>query len=203
MHAKGAPECMRVSGFMHDITNLDLIKRLNDNIPKLGDKMMSVTTAFLRGEVVVENQSRKKGPPTWRHHEATHKPSFDKRPDFKSRQKSSRRHDRFTILIKTPKEILAMDTVKFKAPPPMSDPAENRNKNKLCEFHRDKDHSTDECIHLKKQIEEAVKFGQLSHLIKELKQGNNKGEHSKTAKKGESSGKEKARRSSWCSHGSK
>ncbi|GJR80485.1 reverse transcriptase domain-containing protein [Tanacetum coccineum] len=38
--------------------------------------MMSVTTTFLRGEVVVAKQFRKKGPPSWRHHEATHKPSF-------------------------------------------------------------------------------------------------------------------------------
>nr|GEW93069.1 hypothetical protein [Tanacetum cinerariifolium] len=50
----------------------------------------------------------------------------------------------------------------------------------------------DECLHLEKQIEEAVKFGQLSHLIKQLKEGSNKGEHSKAAKKGETSGKEKA-----------
>ncbi|GKC01647.1 reverse transcriptase domain-containing protein [Tanacetum coccineum] len=62
MHVKGAPECMRVSEFMHGITNPDLIKRLDDNIPKSVDEMMSVTTAFLRREVVVENQSRKKGP---------------------------------------------------------------------------------------------------------------------------------------------
>ncbi|GJU77583.1 protein longifolia 1 [Tanacetum coccineum] len=51
-------------GFMDGITNPDLIKRLNDNIPKTVDEMMSVTTAFLKGEVVVANQSRKKGPPT-------------------------------------------------------------------------------------------------------------------------------------------
>ncbi|GKD66644.1 hypothetical protein Tco_1308752 [Tanacetum coccineum] len=62
-------------------------------------------------------------------------------------------------LTKTPKEILAMETVKFKAPPPMIGPAENQNKNKFCEFHRDKGHNTDECIHLRRQIEEAVKSG--------------------------------------------
>ncbi|GJZ05386.1 reverse transcriptase domain-containing protein [Tanacetum coccineum] len=69
--------------------------------------------------------------------------------------------------------------------------AEGQNKNKFCEFHEDKGHNTDECIHLRKQIEEAVKSGQLSHMIKELKQGGNKGKHAKTAKKGETSNKEK------------
>nr|GEX63108.1 reverse transcriptase domain-containing protein [Tanacetum cinerariifolium] len=50
LHVNGAPECMRISGFMHGITNPDLIKRLNDNIPKSVDEMMSITTAFLRGK---------------------------------------------------------------------------------------------------------------------------------------------------------
>ncbi|GJV74489.1 reverse transcriptase domain-containing protein [Tanacetum coccineum] len=31
---KGAPECMKISGFMHGITNPELIKRLHDKIPK-------------------------------------------------------------------------------------------------------------------------------------------------------------------------
>ncbi|GJY61212.1 reverse transcriptase domain-containing protein [Tanacetum coccineum] len=123
MHVSGAPECMKVSGFMYGITNPDLIKNINDNIPKSVDEMMSVTTTFLREE-----------------------------------------QDHFTPLTKTPKEILAMDTVKFKAPPPMTGPAEKWNKNKLCEFHGDKGHSTDECIYLRRQIEEAIKSGQLSHL---------------------------------------
>ncbi|GJU99061.1 hypothetical protein Tco_1328332 [Tanacetum coccineum] len=66
---------------------------------------------------------------------------------------------------------MAMETVKFKAPPPMTKPTENQNKNKFCEFHRKKGHSTYDCIHLRRQIEEAVKSGQLSHLINEKKQG--------------------------------
>ncbi|GJZ40640.1 hypothetical protein Tco_0587526 [Tanacetum coccineum] len=164
MHVSGAPKCMKIPGFMHGITNPDLIKKLKDNIPKSIDEMMSVTTAFLRGEVAAANQSKKKAPPAWKHRETSYRPNFDKRLDFKNQHKSSRWQDRFTPLTKTPKEILAMNTVKFKAPPPMTGPAEIRNKNKFCEFHGDKGHNTCECIHLRRQIEEAVKSGQLSHL---------------------------------------
>ncbi|GJW52500.1 hypothetical protein Tco_0096585 [Tanacetum coccineum] len=53
----------------------------------------------------------------------------------------------------------------------MVTPVEKRNSNKFCDFHNDKGHSTDECIQLKKQIEELVRAGKLSHLIKEIKQG--------------------------------
>ncbi|GKA09806.1 hypothetical protein Tco_0689239 [Tanacetum coccineum] len=138
MHVSGAPECMRISRFMHGITNPDLIKKLNDNIPKSVDEMMSVTTAFLRGEVVATNLTKEKAPPAWKHHESGNRPNLDKRPDFKNQHKSRRRQDRFTPLTKTPKEILAMDTVKFKAPPPMTGLEENHNKNKFSEFHGDK-----------------------------------------------------------------
>nr|GEX26686.1 reverse transcriptase domain-containing protein [Tanacetum cinerariifolium] len=74
----------------------------------------------------------------------------------------------------------------------MTGPVENRNKSKFCEFHGDKGHNTEECIHLRKQIKEAVKLRQLSHMIKEIKQGSNWGEHAKTTKKGETANKEKA-----------
>ncbi|GJZ29111.1 reverse transcriptase domain-containing protein [Tanacetum coccineum] len=45
---KGAPEVMRISGFMHGITNPELIKRLHDKIPKSVDEIWKITTAFLR-----------------------------------------------------------------------------------------------------------------------------------------------------------
>ncbi|PWA38094.1 retrotransposon gag domain-containing protein [Artemisia annua] len=87
-----------------------------------------------------------------------------------------RKHDRFTPLIKTLKEILAMEFVKgsFVPPPPMVGLLESRNKNKYCEFHGDKGHDTNDCIHLRKQIEDATKSGHLSHLVKEIKQSNSK-----------------------------
>nr|GFA89507.1 hypothetical protein [Tanacetum cinerariifolium] len=48
---------------------------------------------------------------------------------------------------------------------------EKRNSKKFCDFHNEKGHSTDECMQQKKQIEELVRAGKLSHLIKEMKQG--------------------------------
>ncbi|GJY17427.1 reverse transcriptase domain-containing protein [Tanacetum coccineum] len=53
----------------------------------------------------------------------------------------------------------------------MVTPVEKRSSNKFYDFHNDKGHSTDECMQLKKQIEELVRAGKLSHLIKEIKQG--------------------------------
>ncbi|GJX58786.1 hypothetical protein Tco_0290176 [Tanacetum coccineum] len=46
---KGAPEVMRISGFMHRITNPELIKLLHDKIPRSVDEMMRVTMSFLGG----------------------------------------------------------------------------------------------------------------------------------------------------------
>ncbi|GKA45047.1 hypothetical protein Tco_0737843 [Tanacetum coccineum] len=92
--------------------------------------------------------------------------------------------------MKIPKEILALDKGKFKPPPPMTTPVEKRNASKFCEFHGEVGHTTDECMHLKRQIEEMLKAGKLSHLIKELKQNNGK-DQAKVAKKGEAAGKGK------------
>nr|GEX07526.1 lysosomal Pro-X carboxypeptidase [Tanacetum cinerariifolium] len=60
MDVKGASEIMRLSGFMHGITNPELIKRSHDKIPKSVDEMIRITTSFLRREVAAGNQERKK-----------------------------------------------------------------------------------------------------------------------------------------------
>ncbi|GJT54659.1 hypothetical protein Tco_0989713 [Tanacetum coccineum] len=116
-----------------------------------------VTTSFLKGEVVAFSHSRKKAPAP------------------------------FSLLTKTPKEIFALEKGKFKAPPPMVTPAEKRDPNKYCEFHADTRHSTDECMQLRKQIDEIINSGKLSQFIKELKQN----DKPKAPKKGETAGKDK------------
>ncbi|GJY00143.1 reverse transcriptase domain-containing protein [Tanacetum coccineum] len=165
-HVKGAPECMRIFGFMHAITNPKLIKRLHDKIPKSVDEMMRVTTSFLKGEVATSYQARKKALPAWKQQEPKRKQNFDKRGDFQNQQRSERRRDKFTLLIKSLRKLLALDKGKFKTPPPMTTPVEKRNNNKFCEFHGEVGHNTDECMHLKRQIEKLIKAGKLSHDIR-------------------------------------
>ncbi|GJW36105.1 hypothetical protein Tco_0059025 [Tanacetum coccineum] len=139
---KGAPKCMRISGFMHGVNNPELTKRLNGHVPKTMEEMMIATTAFIRGEAAAAG--KKKGHASWRAQDQSKRHASERRSDFRG---------------------------KFKPPPPMITPVEKRSSNKFCDFHNDKGHSTDECMQLKKQIEELVRAGKLSHLIKEIKQG--------------------------------
>ncbi|GKE53704.1 hypothetical protein Tco_1488860, partial [Tanacetum coccineum] len=143
---KGAPEYMRIFRFMHGVNNPELTKRLNEHVSKTMEEMMIATTVFIRGEAAAAG--KKKGQP-----------------------REGRGSSRFTPFTRIPKEILVAKAGKFKPPPPMVTPMEKRNNNKFCDFHNDKGYSTDECMQLKNQIEELVRAGKLSHLIKEIKQG--------------------------------
>nr|GEX52137.1 copia protein [Tanacetum cinerariifolium] len=154
---KGAPKCMKISGFMHGITNPELIKRLHDKIPQSMDEMMSVTAAFLMGEMAASSRERKKSFSSWKQ-ETGQKQNF-KRGNFRNEQRLERKQDRFTLLTKTPREIIALDKGKFKPPSPMTTPIEKRNASKIYEFHGEVGHTTDECMHLKRQIEEMLKAG--------------------------------------------
>ncbi|GKB01233.1 reverse transcriptase domain-containing protein [Tanacetum coccineum] len=160
LDVEGAPECMRISRFMHGITHPGLIKRLYERIPRSVDEMYRMTTSFLQGEVAALSHGRRKASSSW-------KP--------------------FSLLTKTPKEIFALEKGKFKAPPPMVTPVEKRDPSKYCEFHSDTGHNTNECMQLRKQIDEMIKAGKLSQFIKELKQN----DKPKAPKKGEASGKDK------------
>nr|GFA64776.1 hypothetical protein [Tanacetum cinerariifolium] len=117
---KGAPECMRISGFMHGVNKPELTKRLNEHVLKTVKEMMIATAAFIRGETAAASKKK------------VHTPCKSQ----------------------TPKEIFAAESGKFKPPPPMVTPVEKRSSNKFCEFHNDKWHSTNECMQLRKQIEE-------------------------------------------------
>ncbi|GJX85509.1 reverse transcriptase domain-containing protein [Tanacetum coccineum] len=129
---------------------MERFKRLNEHDPKTMEEMMIATTAFIRGKATAAGKNRG----------LTSEASQGKDgglaglPPYKNTQ-----------------EILATETRKFKSPPPMVNSVEKRSSNKFCNFHNDKGYSTDEYMQQKKQIEELVRAGKLSHLIKEIKQG--------------------------------
>nr|GEV73507.1 reverse transcriptase domain-containing protein [Tanacetum cinerariifolium] len=150
---KGAPDCMRIFGFMHGVNKSELTKHLNEHVPKTMEEIMITTTAFIRGEAAAA--SKKKGHAYWKAHD-------------QSKGKTQI------------KEILTAEAGKFQPKPPMVTLVEKRSNNKFYDFHNDKGHSTDECMQLKRQIEELVRAGKLSHLIKEIK---HRRDQSKTGKK--------------------
>ncbi|GKG02184.1 hypothetical protein Tco_0306889 [Tanacetum coccineum] len=82
------------------------------------------------------------------------------------------RKDTFTPLIKTLKEILAMESVSFPEPPPLIETPEKQNLEKFREYHRDRGHNTNTCYHKKMQIEEAVASGKLAYLVKDIRRNN-------------------------------
>ncbi|GJU79925.1 hypothetical protein Tco_1282290 [Tanacetum coccineum] len=61
-----APECMKISGFMHGITHPELIKRLYEKIPRSMDEMYRVTTSFLQGEVAAFSSYSENTHAPWR-----------------------------------------------------------------------------------------------------------------------------------------
>nr|GEU39687.1 reverse transcriptase domain-containing protein [Tanacetum cinerariifolium] len=126
---KGAPECMRISGFMHGVNNPELTKRLNEHVPKTVEEMMTASTAFIRGETVAA--SKKKVHTSWKSHDQSKRHTSERRSDFQNQPKDRRGSNKFTPLTRTPKEIFTAESGKFKPPSPMVTPVEKRSSNKF------------------------------------------------------------------------
>ncbi|GKA36280.1 hypothetical protein Tco_0722771 [Tanacetum coccineum] len=129
-HIKGVPLMLRISAFMHDHGHPELAKKLNDKIPKTVDEMFERVRAFIRGEAAAgsaevarasqwdkgttrlgwfggqERVRGRNGTREFRRNMGTCAP-YSKR-------------DTFTPLIETPKEILAMESVNFPPPQPLT-----------------------------------------------------------------------------------
>jgi hypothetical protein len=88
----------------------------------------------------------------------------------------------FPSLSKTPAAVFATENLKFQTPRPLRD-SPNQDQSKYCEYHKGNGHLTNECWQLKRQIEEFVKAGKLSHLQVEEKPGPSKTNEDKTAGK--------------------
>ncbi|GKA09666.1 hypothetical protein Tco_0688997 [Tanacetum coccineum] len=154
--AKNPVELARISGFMNGINNPELIKRLNDRVPQTFDELMKRTRSFIQGETAAAD---------------SRKGYSNNRSQEQSRRQSN---DKYTPLTMTPKEILATEGSNFPKPPPMRTPEEQRVGNGYCEYHRQKGHTTNECVQLRQLIDKLVKEGRLDHLVRNIKEGKDK-----------------------------
>nr|GEX41936.1 reverse transcriptase domain-containing protein [Tanacetum cinerariifolium]GEX55903.1 reverse transcriptase domain-containing protein [Tanacetum cinerariifolium] len=167
-----------IEEFMHGVNNPELIKRLNEHVPKTLEEMMTAAAAFIRGETAVA--SKKKVHTPWKSQDLPKWQNSERRSDFRSQPRDGRGSKKFTPFTRMPKEIFVAESGKFKPPPPMVTLAEKRSSTKFCELHNDKGHNTNECVELRKQIEELVRVGKLSHFIKEIRRDK---DQQKTGKK--------------------
>ncbi|GJV37254.1 hypothetical protein Tco_1409731 [Tanacetum coccineum] len=99
---KGAPECIRISGFMHGVNNPELTKRLNEHVPKTMEEMMTVTTAFIRGEAAAA--SKKKGHLLWKSQDQSKRNASERKSDFRGQSREGRGSSRFIPLPERPKK---------------------------------------------------------------------------------------------------
>ncbi|GJR64289.1 hypothetical protein Tco_0010354 [Tanacetum coccineum] len=129
-------------------------------------------------------------------------PSFKEKAASRGQQKATpnRRAEKrpITPLQRPQKEILATEGSNFPKPLPMRTLEEQRVGNGYCEYHRQKGHTTNECVQLRQLIDKLVKEGRLDHLVKNIKEGKDKQR---------SGGKKmhletRLTPSIWCSHGS-
>ncbi|GJR54004.1 hypothetical protein Tco_1404525 [Tanacetum coccineum] len=112
--------------------------------------MMTATMDFIWGEAAAA--SKKKVHTPWKSQDQSKRHTSEQRSDFRNQPKEGRGSSKFNPLTRTPKEILVAESGKFKSPSPMP----------------------------RKQIEELVRAGKLSHFIKEIRQDR---DQQKTGKK--------------------
>ncbi|GJU74499.1 reverse transcriptase domain-containing protein [Tanacetum coccineum] len=160
-HIKGVHSVLRISAFMHGHGHPELSKKLNDKIPKTVDEMFERVRAFIKGEVAAgsaEMVRPSQGDKGYIRLACTKGP---KKARNRGGLREVRRNigvytpyprkDTFTPLIKTPKEILDMESVSFPEPPPLIGTPKKQNLNKFYDYHRDMGHNTNDCYQLKRE----------------------------------------------------
>ena len=175
----GLHEDQRIFGFVHGLRNRTLVEFLSTDLPATYKGLMEKTYTWIEAKEVSTN-----GAPI---ESREHGSKISKHSSWEG-SKKNKNHGRFTpyhknpnhgllgSLSKSPREILAMERAAkaFEPPPRMTSKGRNRDMTKYCHFHENYGHETNSCRELKKHIEEAVKTGQLAHLVKGIKKGKEK-----------------------------
>ncbi|GJY71666.1 hypothetical protein Tco_0475369 [Tanacetum coccineum] len=173
----GLHEDQRIFGFVHGLRTRNLVEHLSTDLSSTYKGLMERTYTWIEAKsyplMDPENYRRD-------NYERSRKSAETNAWVKKVAYNSPLYMDLITIasssLFKTPREILATEKVAktFKQHLRLPKSKWSRDKTKYCHFYEDHGHDTNQCRELKHQIEEAVKSGQLAHLVKSIKKKKDK-----------------------------
>nr|GEV08707.1 reverse transcriptase domain-containing protein [Tanacetum cinerariifolium] len=202
------PELMQISSFMSPHKCPEPAKRFSDNIPKTVDEMLKRIDDYLRSEEAFRSTELPRGNSNEGMHrcngqnetiETSGSPmgitvvgkSTSLPPECRNDTPHTYRYSvpiesyrpkaflTLDSLSSTPQEILAMEhQLYLPQPAPLVGVPSKENLNRYYDYHNEKGHNTNGCFHLKRQLEIALEFGKLNHLIKDVRQRRKGGQRS-------------------------
>ncbi|GJX06006.1 reverse transcriptase domain-containing protein [Tanacetum coccineum] len=142
----GLHEEQRISGFVHDLRTRSLVEHLSTDLLSTYKGLMEKTYTWIEAREVATNRT----------------------PNFKGKTLKDR-EDPLGTITEDRKAGIEKAAKSFEHPPHMFGSRRSRDMSKYFHFHEYHGHDTNDCFQLRNQIEEAVKSGQLSHLMKGIK----------------------------------
>ncbi|XP_076905563.1 uncharacterized protein LOC143561330 [Bidens hawaiensis] len=186
----GISEDMLRCAFHKNVQSGVLIRCLTgkDGMPKTWDEIMSATKLFARTEKTLGSESPKQTTKVEFKNMRVNRPArcsiwsrlqpsteTSKQPyartliGNKNKDRNLGQDNyRWTLLTKTPSEILTTENMNFREPQPLIK-ITHLNPNKQCMFHNDIGHHMDDCVSLRNEIENEIKSGKLEHLFKNVR----------------------------------
>ncbi|GJW42864.1 hypothetical protein Tco_0071663 [Tanacetum coccineum] len=163
----------RISGFVHGLKTRILVEHLSTDLPSTYKYLIEKTYTWVEArEVVTNGVSNNQRDDS----EGSKKFSWGNSIGQKDRGRFSpykgQHHKLLSNLVKSPREILAIEKVAktFEQPLQLAGSHWSKDKTRYCHFHEDYGHETNQCRELKHQTKEAVKSGKLAHLVKGVKE---------------------------------
>ncbi|GJR10899.1 reverse transcriptase domain-containing protein [Tanacetum coccineum] len=139
----GLHEEHRISGFIHGLRTRSLVEFLSTDLPTTYKGLMEKTYTWIEAREVATNETLN-----------DHREGFDR---FKKNSSWDNITKKVAKTFEPPLRVLRSRW--------------SRDMTKYYRFHKDHGHNTNDCHELRHQIDEAVKSGQLSHLVKGIKKG--------------------------------
>nr|XP_043626061.1 uncharacterized protein LOC122597515 [Erigeron canadensis] len=171
---KGLSENQKILGFVHGLRFQPLVEFLSTDLPQEYTVLMDKTYTFLVGKETaggVTNPNYGKDTDRYRRNRNSRHERFRTAPFNRQQGGPSGSNHTFQHPQKNARDILAAEKA------PIKGNLRNNDMSKYCEFHNCYGHETNECKVFKSKVEEAMKSGKYSMLLKGIKEPGPRNNH--------------------------